>query len=130
MIIFQVFSFPGFVNRFIMHEIRIAEDLSAIVLQAARKENLIRVTKVNISFGQLVQIVPDIFEFAFREIVRDTIACKAVVVIEIVPVKMECNSCGSDFNLTENYFACNVCGSTDLNIIHGKELFIKSIEGE
>lgn len=130
MITCQEFSFQGFVNSFIMHEIRIAEDLSAIVLQAARKENLVRVTKVSISFGQLIQIVPDIFEFAFREIVRNTIASKAKVDIEIVPVKMKCNSCGIDFQITDNNFACSVCGSADLNIINGKELFIKSIEGE
>jgi len=30
----------------------------------------------------------------------------------------------------ENRFACNICSSTDLGIIQGKELFIKSIEGE
>jgi hydrogenase nickel incorporation protein HypA/HybF len=113
-----------------MHELRIAEDLSAIVLQAAEKEKLAKVTRVNISFGQLVQIVPDIFEFAFRESVRDTLASTAEVNIEIVPVKLKCNGCGSNFQLKENNFACNSCGSTDLNIINGKELFIKSIEGE
>jgi hydrogenase nickel incorporation protein HypA/HybF len=113
-----------------MHELRIAEDLSTIVLQAAREENLVKVTRVNISFGQLVQIVPDIFEFAFRESVRDTLASAAEVNIEIVPVKMKCKSCGTDFQLADNNFACNVCGSADVSIINGKELFIKSIEGE
>ena len=34
-----------------MHEIRIAEDLSAIVLDAAVTEQLSKVTKINISFG-------------------------------------------------------------------------------
>jgi hydrogenase nickel incorporation protein HypA/HybF len=113
-----------------MHEIRIAEDLSAIVLDAARKENLSKVTKVNISFGQMVQIVPDIFEFAFRETVRNSIARDAETDIEIIPVKMKCKNCGSDFQVKENLFACNECNSTDLEIIQGKELFIKSIEGE
>ena len=113
-----------------MHEIRIAEDLSVIVLDAARKENLSKVTKVNISFGQLVQIVPDIFEFAFRETVRNSIVQDAETDIEIIPVKMKCKNCGSDFQVKENLFACNVCSSTDLEIIQGKELFIKSIEGE
>ena len=113
-----------------MHEIRIAEDLSVIVLDAARKENLSKVTKVNISFGQMVQIVPDIFEFAFRETVRNSIAQDAETDIEIIPVKMKCKNCGSDFQVEENLFACNVCNSTDLEIIQGKELFIKSIEGE
>ena len=113
-----------------MHEIRIAEDLSAIVLEAAGKENLLKVIKVNISFGQLIQIVPDIFEFAFRESVRNSIAEDAELNIEIVPVKMKCMKCGSDFQVIENRFACSSCHSTDLEIIQGKELYIKSIEGE
>jgi hydrogenase nickel incorporation protein HypA/HybF len=113
-----------------MHEIRIAEDLSSIVLETAGKKNLSKVTKVNISFGQLVQIVPDIFEFAFREIVKDSIAEAAELEIEIIPVKMVCNSCGNDFQVNENRYSCSKCSSTDLGIIQGKELFIKSIEGE
>jgi hydrogenase nickel incorporation protein HypA/HybF len=113
-----------------MHEIKIAEDLSAIVSEAAGKENLSKVTKVNICFGQMIQIVPEIFEFAFRETVRDSIAAEAELNIEIIPVKMKCTRCGNDFKVTENSFSCNTCNSTDLEIINGKELFIKSIEGE
>ena len=113
-----------------MHEIRIAEDLSGIVLEAAGKENLSKVTKVNISFGQLIQIVPEIFESAFRETVRDTIAEDTEINIEIVKVKMKCMNCGSEFQVVENNFSCNECNSTELDIIKGKELFVKSIEGE
>ena len=113
-----------------MHEIRIAEDLSSIVIETARMENLSKVTKVNICFGQLIQIVPDIFEFAFRETVRNSIIEDAILNIEIIPVKMKCINCGKDFQVKENRFACNTCNSTDLVIITGKELFIKSIEGE
>jgi hydrogenase nickel incorporation protein HypA/HybF len=113
-----------------MHEIRIAEDLSAIVLDTARKENLSTVTMVNISFGGLVQIVPDIFEFAFREAVRDTSAADAVLNLEIIPVRMKCAQCGSEFNIEQNFFSCGSCGSAEIEILSGKELFIKSIEGE
>ncbi len=113
-----------------MHEIRIAADLSAIVLEAAKQENLSRVSRVNISFGQLVQIVPAIFEFAFRECVRESVAQDAELSLEIVPVKMKCTVCRTDFQIKENLFVCAECGSTDLEIIHGKELFVTSIEGE
>ncbi|MGD0755311.1 MAG: hydrogenase maturation nickel metallochaperone HypA [Bacteroidales bacterium] len=113
-----------------MHEIGIAEDLSLIVLDTAKKENLSKVTKVNISFGQLVQIVPDIFEFVFRETVRNSVAQDAEIDIEIIPVKVKCKNCGNDFQVTDYLFACNVCYSTDIKIIQGKELFITSIEGE
>lgn len=114
----------------VMHEISIAKDLSEIVLEVAAHENLAKVTKVNISFGQMIQIVPDIFNFAFRESVRDTIAMDATVDIEILPVKIKCKSCKAEILINDNSFSCNNCGSTELDIIQGKELFIKSIEGE
>ena len=113
-----------------MHEISIAEDLSAIVLEVANREKLSKVTKVNIRFGEMIQIVPEIFEFAFREIVRNTLIREAEIFIEIVPVKMRCHNCGNDFQVTGNNFSCNICTSTDLEIISGRELIIKSIEGE
>ncbi len=108
-----------------MHELSIAEDLSVIVLETARKNNLSRVSRVNLIFGQMIQIVPDIFEFAFRETVRDSIAQNAEINIEIVPVRMRCKSCGNDFQILENRFICNNCGSTELSVINGKELYIK-----
>ncbi len=113
-----------------MHELGIAEDLSAIVIEAARKENLSKVTRVSIVFGQLVQIVPGIFEFAFRETVRDTIASEAELSVEIVPVKLQCKTCGNGFILEGNRFDCSECNSSDIEIVQGRELFIKSIEGE
>ena len=113
-----------------MHEIRIAEDLSAIVLESAEKENLTIVTKVSISFGQMVQIVPDIFEFAFRELVRNSVAEDAKLDIEIVKLELKCMQCSSNFQIDENSFSCKMCGSSDLEIIRGRELFVKSIEGE
>lgn len=87
-------------------------------------------TKVNIIFGELIQIVPDIFEFAFREAVRNSVAEDAELEIEITTVKMKCVNCGEVFKVGKNRFMCKNCGSSDLDIIEGKELFIKSIEGE
>jgi len=113
-----------------MHELRIAEDLSTIVIETAKNENLSTVSRVNIIFGQLVQIVPEIFEFAFREAVRDTVASGAVLSVEVLPVKLKCKTCGNDYLLTGYRFTCSVCNSADIDIIQGKELFIKSIEGE
>jgi hydrogenase nickel incorporation protein HypA/HybF len=113
-----------------MHELRIATDLCAIVLEAADREKLSKVTKVNISFGQMIQIVPDIFNFAFRETIKDTIANDAIADIEILPVKMRCKGCSEESGFIENVFRCARCGSEDIDLIQGKELFIKSIEGE
>jgi len=126
----QVYSFRGSVKEIIMHELKIAADLSAIVLEAAKKGKLTRVTKVNVIFGQMVQIVPDIFRFAFSETVRDSIAENAEIEIEVLPIKMKCVKCNSEVQVSDNEFRCNVCGSTELEFIQGKELFVNSIEGE
>jgi hydrogenase nickel incorporation protein HypA/HybF len=113
-----------------MHELRISEDLAAIVLETAISKDLSRVTSVNIIFGEMIQIVPDIFRSAFQESVRDTMAEGAELNIEITPVKMKCIRCGTEFRVRDNSYACSICGSTGLDIIQGKELFVKSIEGE
>ena len=113
-----------------MHEISIAEDLSAIVLDAASDANLSSVTRVNVSFGQMIQVVPESFEFAFREAVRDTIAENCELDIEIIGIKLKCADCGNEFNIDSGIFTCASCGSGNLEIINGKELFVKSIEGE
>jgi len=113
-----------------MHEITVAENLKEIILEAAKKENLERITRVDICFGQMVQIVPEIFEFAFRESVRNTPAMEAELGIEIIPVRLKCNICGEECTINDNFFMCHKCGSTDIEIKEGKELFVKSIEGD
>jgi len=113
-----------------MHEIKIAKELSEIVLDVAVREKLLKVTRVNISFGQMIQIVPDIFDFAFRVTVKGTIAEDAEVSVEIVPVRLCCRKCKNEFITEEYNFLCNKCDSSEIDIINGKEIFVKSIEGE
>lgn len=113
-----------------MHELRIAEDLAGIVLGEAVKNKLSVVSGVNICLGELVQIVPSIFETAFREAVRDTIAADSLLDIEIVKLRLKCRECGQLINIAGNDFSCSGCGSSDVEIVNGKELFIKSIQGE
>jgi Zn finger protein HypA/HybF involved in hydrogenase expression len=43
---------------------------------------------------------------------------------------MKCLSCGADYNPAENCSSCSKCGALEITVVHGKELFIKSIEGE
>lgn len=113
-----------------MHEIKIAEDLSSIVLDTAISNGLKIVSRVYISFGEMVQIVPDIFETAFREAVRNTIAENAELEIKLIRVKIKCRKCENESHIEENLFVCKNCGSSELVIIQGKELFVESIEGE
>jgi hydrogenase nickel incorporation protein HypA/HybF len=113
-----------------MHEIRLATDLARIVTEAAVRENLARVTRINLQFGEMIQVVPDIFRFAFSEAVKGTKAEHAEVALEIIPIALRCNNCLKEFMIGDVMFQCVYCHSVDLEIIHGKEMFVKSLEGE
>jgi len=113
-----------------MHETRIAMDLADTVIKVARGEQLGRVSRVNLQFGQMVQIVPDIFRFAFEEATRGTVAENSEIDLEIVPVRLRCNNCLKDYGMDTMVFRCNFCNSTDIAIIQGKEMIIISIEGD
>ncbi|HVN57222.1 MAG TPA: hydrogenase maturation nickel metallochaperone HypA [Bacteroidales bacterium] len=113
-----------------MHELAIAQELSYIVLRTADKEKLSAVSGVNVIFGRMIQVVPEIFEFAFRESVRDTIARDAKLQIDIIPVRVKCSECGGETDVDEMFIKCNYCHSRNVVLIQGKEIYIKSIEGE
>lgn len=113
-----------------MHEVRIAQSLSELVLNAAQANDLSKVTRVNLVFGSMIHIVPEIFEFAFREAVGDSIASASEINIEVIPVKLRCRECGVIFTPGNDLYACPGCNSDSSEIISGKELFVKSIEGE
>jgi len=113
-----------------MHEIRIAEELSAIVTGTATGSGLKKVDRVNVCFGEFIQVVPEIFERAFREAVRETPAADALLEIEIIPAELRCIACGTMYNPDSEVYVCGACGSEEISVVHGKELFIKSIEGD
>ncbi len=114
-----------------MHEIRIAQDLQKIILEVADKNNLKKVLTVNIQFGEMVQIVPDIFHFAFEEASKGSLVEGSELKIEVLPIKIKCADCLNLIEISkEGSYSCPNCKSLDIEIIQGKEIFIKSIEGE
>jgi len=113
-----------------MHEVSIVNDLFRIVLDVAEKENLTRIDKVHFQLGRMMQVVPELFRFAFDSAKADTIAHQAELEIEFLPVKMRCTHCGHIFEVDQQDFCCPQCNGVDLDLLQGKELFIKSIEGE
>lgn len=113
-----------------MHELKIAEELIGIITQVAETENLKKITKVNIQFGKMIMIVPDVFRFVFDCAVKGTIAKKAKLHLEILPVKFACNKCKEETEIDDLIFVCPYCGSNDLELIQGRETIIESIEGE
>ncbi len=113
-----------------MHEIAIVEDMFRIIKKVAEEENLQRIDKVHFTIGKMMQIVPGIFKFAFDAAKENTIAAKSELELEFLPVKMKCRACNHTFLIEHNVFHCPVCKGTETDLVQGRELLIKSIEGE
>jgi hydrogenase nickel incorporation protein HypA/HybF len=110
-----------------MHELSIA---SAIVETAARHANGKRVALVEVKVGRLRQVVPRALEFAFELVAVGTPVEAAELRIEEVPVQVACRECGASDRADEFPLACARCGSLDVDVAAGEELYVEALELE
>ena len=113
-----------------MHELSIARQLLDIVAEAAAQHELKRVRRLRVVVGALGNVVPEALEFAFDVAGEGTIAAGAELEIVEVPVTVRCNACSAESRLEDFAFLCPACGSLDVTVLKGNELYLDSIEGE
>lgn len=130
LICFMGSSSPEYAKLNIMHELRIMHDMFKIIEEAAKENNLKKVTAVSFMLGEACHIVPEFFNTAFDIVKENTIASDSKLTIEVIPIKMLCKICNFEFAIKEEEYACPKCRSLYLVLISGKELVIKNIEGE
>lgn len=73
-------------------------------------------------------LVPDCIQIYLDMLSEGTIAEGAHIEAEFLPVKVRCRDCGRDGEITPHHLACPHCGSLRLQILSGKEFYIKSME--
>ena len=108
-----------------MHELSLAEAIAAIAEEHAEGR---RVAKVEVKIGHLRQVVPTALTFAFELVTQGTSIEGAELEIEDVPARVACRSCKADSQLVELPFACPSCGSVDVDVRAGDELFVEALE--
>jgi len=113
-----------------MHELTVISNIFNIILDAAEKNNLSKISKISLKVGRQRHLASDLMKFAFDSVSKDTIAAGAFLDIEKVDIKMRCRSCGLNFIVEDNTYLCVSCGSAGLETISGRDLLIESIEGE
>ncbi len=113
-----------------MHELSIMENIRNIVLDFAEKNNAIKVRKVNLTIGELSDIIPRWAQIYFSFAAKDTIAEEAELCIEKIPAVIKCTSCGEVLKLDKSdlKFNCIKCGSSKIALLTGREFRIRSIE--
>jgi hydrogenase nickel incorporation protein HypA/HybF len=119
-----------------MHEISIAGAIIDSVLDAAKKNNAIKVNEVFLEIGELTAINPDQLTFIFKTITQGTAAQGACFNISIIKPSIRCKKCsykGSiEFFEKLHFFIpiikCPQCDELDVDIVAGRECCVKKIK--
>jgi len=112
-----------------MHEASIAISLLETVSELCQKEGYNSIESVRLKVGRAAGILPDALLFAFDVVKAGTIANKAELIIEYVPLGGFCSDCDSQFESDERFiYACPACKSSAVKIIRGDELQILDME--
>lgn len=113
-----------------MHEMSVATELIATILEVLEEEGNPKVKKVFLQVGSLSNIVPESLEFCYNIIKVDTVLKNSELVIQHVPVTGKCNSCGQEFEIEHMLFVCPRCQSGEVEVTRGQDLKITELEVE
>ena len=111
-----------------MHEVSLMMSIMDTALKTAEQEKAKTINRIALQIGAKSGVVIDSLEFAFEMVSKNTIAEKATLEIESIPLRGECLGCGHQFEAAK-FLVCEKCGNF-AKVISGQELNIKSIEVE
>jgi hydrogenase nickel incorporation protein HypA/HybF len=112
-----------------MHELSIAYNLVSAANAAAEAANVNTVTTVNLQLGVMSGVVPEALLFSYDIATDGTRLAGSTLSIEMLPVVVFCDACGSEREL-ENIqsFCCPVCQKPTGDIRQGREIELISLE--
>ena len=111
-----------------MHEFSIVVGIVNSVNEVLQSEKANEVKRIDLAIGKLSGIEFQAFENAWPIATQGTVLEKSQRVIQQIPGKAKCNSCGEVYGLREIYTLCPVCQGYSKEILSGKELKLISIE--
>lgn len=112
-----------------MHEMGIAQQLAQIALDAIPKEiENPKVERLNLKIGRLASVVEHSLSFCFEIIAKETPLENAELNIDFVPVRVHCQSCDNQWEVTGPVFQCPFCEDGDVKMLTGREIEITSLE--
>ena len=124
-----------------MHEFSAACSIVDTALEAAKGNNVTRITVVNVELGEFTFLIPEQLIFNFEIASKNTLLEGAELHIKSVKGQLSCNECGfegpsevdPDIPPQIAVFApmkCPNCGSSSTRIIGGKDFIITDIQAE
>lgn len=111
-----------------MHEMGVCDGILTAAIDAAKAQGATKINSIDITVGELMQVVEDSLQFAFEVLREGTMAADGVLNVTILPAEARCVDCGTLFNRDLYDVKCPNCGSYLGELVQGRELRIDSID--
>jgi hydrogenase nickel incorporation protein HypA/HybF len=113
-----------------MHELSIAMSIIEVAQEESERRN-VQITAVHLRLGALSGVVKDALLGSFEMACEDTPLSGARLIIEDVPVLINCRSCQAHRPISSvQLFCCAECGTPSAEVVQGKELEVVALEIE
>ncbi|MFO1408138.1 MAG: hydrogenase maturation nickel metallochaperone HypA [Steroidobacteraceae bacterium] len=113
-----------------MHELSVCQALIEQVTRVARENDARRVVSIVITVGPLSGVEPALLEHAYPLAAAGTVAEGASLLVETVPVRVRCRSCGAETEAAANRIVCGACNDWQVDVTGGEEMILKRVEIE
>lgn len=114
-----------------MHELAIAQAIADGVCAHAAEHGAVRVTSVRVRIGEAAGVVNDSLAGCFDMLAgEEPLLRGAHLVIECVPHRARCRSCGAEFAVERFILRCPSCETWDAEVVSGAELEMREMEIE
>jgi hydrogenase nickel incorporation protein HypA/HybF len=111
-----------------VHEFGITQEILRSVLDASEQAGAVKVNVVNVTIGDLAEVVPDALQFAWEALTPGTLAEGAVLEVTETPGRSQCLECGTRFVHDRFDRRCTQCGSFATKTFGGDELRIDGVD--
>ncbi|MBW9265864.1 MAG: hydrogenase maturation nickel metallochaperone HypA [Candidatus Thiodiazotropha sp. (ex. Lucinisca nassula)] len=111
-----------------MHELSVCQAMLAQVEAIAKRENASQVIRIVIHIGPLSGVVPELLQQAFTIARAGSIAAEAELETALQLVRVRCQQCGAECDVSANRLICCECGDFRTQLISGDELLLASVE--
>ena len=111
-----------------MHEFSITQSILAIALEKADEAKASKITKINLTVGELSGVVDECVRFHFDFLSKDTIAAEASLFFEKMPFQLRCRNCATSFSPNHGDWTCPNCQEQKIEVVSGRECYVNSIE--
>jgi hydrogenase nickel incorporation protein HypA/HybF len=110
-----------------MHELAVCQQLLLQVDQIAKEKNARLVESITLRLGPLSGVEAHLLTQAFPLAAAGSIAEDAELIIESLPIKVRCQTCGAETDALPNKLVCGACGDYHTQLISGDEMLLASL---